>query len=512
MTTWESIIDKAGGTSTNTKRSTQSNILSRIPIDAWCIVQQYADEYLMSLMGMEASWMDDETPKEMKYEVVNGVGVLAISGPMTRDPHCMMDIFGGTSTTLAKQALRKMSRDSSIGAKKVILAIDSPGGQVNGTEALAEEVNRLKSAGFEVVASINGLCCSAAYWIAAQCDAIYANSTDTIGSIGTYMVISDYSAYYEKMGIKRHLVASGKHKGVGTPGIPISKEQLDKLKANVNEVNQLFIDAVQQGRGPQISTAQEGASASDVATGETWLAGSALKIGLIDGIASFEEVLGAMVNGTMRSASSTSGKGRGTMADSLLTRLLAETRKYDAAAQGSGNAEDDTEDVAAVAKPGMFAKVAGTLKTDPRIAKLNALGIESTSELDGLARMAKIGQQYLDESKAYAEKQAIRAFGPEKGARMVKGLEFAALEDVQAQALAWEEIADDKFGVNKDGKSAGERTSASNELPQFGAASKSGTAGQNAESNTKSEAEMKAELDRLKAMTPLGQRALSGGK
>jgi hypothetical protein len=84
-----------------------TNILAFIPVDGWAIQPQRGDEYLLSILNadveLSSNWMDESTPKSMEYEVVDGVGVLAISGTMTRDPHCMMDVYGVMENHLALQ-------------------------------------------------------------------------------------------------------------------------------------------------------------------------------------------------------------------------------------------------------------------------------------------------------------------------------------------------------------------------------------------------------------------------
>jgi signal peptide peptidase SppA len=89
----------------------------------------------------------------------------------------------------------------------IVLHIDSPGGTVDGTEALA---NIVKSIEKPVVTFVDGLMASAAFWVGSQADEIIASTdTDEIGSVGVLLSFADLQPYWESLGIKFHkLVAS----------------------------------------------------------------------------------------------------------------------------------------------------------------------------------------------------------------------------------------------------------------------------------------------------------------
>src|SRR5690606_31819803 len=120
--------------------------------------------------------------------------------------------FGGASTVRTRRAIRSAAADKSVSA--IMLLIDSPGGSVSGTSDLADDVANAKKKK-PVYAYIEDTCCSAAYWVASQCSAIYANPTAIVGSIGTYMVVADYSRMAENAGVKVHCISTGKYKGAG---------------------------------------------------------------------------------------------------------------------------------------------------------------------------------------------------------------------------------------------------------------------------------------------------------
>ena len=92
----------------------------------------------------------------------------------------------------------------------IVLHVDSPGGTVDGTEALA---NIVKAVQKPVVTFVDGLMASAAMWIGSCADEIIASTdTDEVGSIGVMLSFVDIQPYWESLGIKFHrLVASTSH-------------------------------------------------------------------------------------------------------------------------------------------------------------------------------------------------------------------------------------------------------------------------------------------------------------
>lgn len=66
----------------------------------------------------------------------------------------------------------------------IVLRIDSPGGSAVASDAIAAAVQKVRSAGKNVVCSMGNHACSGGYMIAAACDKIVAQPTSLTGSIG----------------------------------------------------------------------------------------------------------------------------------------------------------------------------------------------------------------------------------------------------------------------------------------------------------------------------------------
>jgi signal peptide peptidase SppA len=215
------------------------------------------------------------------------VAIVRLSGSLMKSESS----FGGTSTVRVRSELRKAAADSSITA--IVLAIDSPGGTVSGTDDLAADIRAAKSAK-PVIAFCEDLCASAAYWAASQASAIYANSpTAIVGSIGTLLTLYDQSEAAEKEGLEALVFATGPMKGAGFPGSEVTPKQRAYFQGIVDDAQVHFDQAVTTGR--RLSPGQ----LAKVKSGGVFGATEALALGLIDGIKSFSEVLAGLGRGTI---------------------------------------------------------------------------------------------------------------------------------------------------------------------------------------------------------------------
>lgn len=229
---------------------------------------------------------DNQSPP---YRVVNGTAVIPISGPMMK----ARSKFGGTSTVDARTQIRKAVNDA--GVTSIMLHIDSPGGTVAGTDALAGDVAaaNAKLVG-GVHAHIEDMGASAAYYVASQARSITASKGSLIGSLGVRMMIVDSSGAAEKEGLKVHDISSGEFKGAGTPGVPITGRQLEYFKGIVDAGNAHFKAAVMSGR----DFTQEQADA--LFDGKVHDAEKAQQLGLIDEVSTLDSAMAAIQQETKR--------------------------------------------------------------------------------------------------------------------------------------------------------------------------------------------------------------------
>ena len=221
-----------------------------------------------------------------EYEISgDGVAVIDVLGTMTKYGSSFSAMRNGTIGL--RRAVRDAARDSKV--KGVLLRIDSPGGSVAGTGDLGEEISRAKAVK-PVVAYIEDLGASGAYWIASQATRVVTNPTALVGSIGVYTVLYDWSAAAARDGVKVMVVRSGEMKGAGTPGTEVTPAQLADAQRVIDQIHEQFIQVIMRGRNMSREQAIE------LADGRVHIASAALSLGLIDEIGDMESAISIAAN------------------------------------------------------------------------------------------------------------------------------------------------------------------------------------------------------------------------
>lgn len=269
----------------------------------WCIDFSYASQAREALSVIGSDLFDREARRpgsdgDKPYKIVRGkTAVIELSGPLTKHWNCMSWFFGGTATTDVRKALADAQNDSDV--ESILLLIDSPGGSVSGTADLASDVASSKKPIYSYFQDVG---CSAAYWIGSQASKVFSNDTALVGNIGTVMVIDDTSEYWLSKGVVTHVISTGPYKGAGADGAPIADHHLEDFQREVDEINQVFTSSVAKARG---FSAEEMAELAD---GRAHIGANAKTLGLIDDVASLDQVLTQLQSGS-RSRSSAAAAG-----------------------------------------------------------------------------------------------------------------------------------------------------------------------------------------------------------
>jgi signal peptide peptidase SppA len=142
---------------------------------------------------------------------------------------------------------------------------------------------------------------SAAYWLAAQADEIVSLPSGVAGSIGVFMAHKSLARALEQEGIDVTLISAGKFKVEGNPYAPLDEEAQGFMQSRVDDYYASFTRAVAKGRGVPITQVREG-----MGQGRVLGADAALAQNMVDGIASFDQVLSKMQKDAALSAKSSS--------------------------------------------------------------------------------------------------------------------------------------------------------------------------------------------------------------
>lgn len=213
-----------------------------------------------------------------------GIQVLPLYGIISHRMDLMTEMSGGTSTQRFSDQFDAAMTDPSVAA--IVLDVDSPGGSVDGTPELAKQIYDARGKGKRIVAVVDTLDASAAYWISSAADEIVTTPSGIVGSIGVFMVHLDESGMDEQLGLKYTLISAGKHKVDGNQYEPLSDDARAALQEQVDEYYGMFTAAVAKHRGVSASRIQNGYGQGRVLT-----AAQALAAGMVDRIETLEETL-----------------------------------------------------------------------------------------------------------------------------------------------------------------------------------------------------------------------------
>jgi protease IV len=180
--------------------------------------------------------------------------------------------------------IRKFGDDSSI--KAIILHINSPGGGAAASQEIYNEVVRVrKEKKKPIIASVESVGASGAYYIASGCDKIYANEASVVGSVGVIMEWTNYGDLMKWVKLKSVVIHAGTLKDAGDPTRDMTPEEQAYFQSLVDNMYGQFVHDVATGRHTSDDKIRP------LATGQVWTGQQAIPLGLIDKIGGFRVAL-----------------------------------------------------------------------------------------------------------------------------------------------------------------------------------------------------------------------------
>lgn len=186
-------------------------------------------------------------------------------------------------TTELAEVLRQAADSPNVSS--VLLDIDSGGGSVDAIAPLVDAIQYAQSKGESVVAYCD-LCASAAYYIASYCNEIIASNeiSSEFGSIGVMMSFPDYAKYYEREGVKVHVVYSNLSDYKNAPFEAAKKGEYEMIKdEQLDPLARGFQESVKANRGNKLKFDRAG-----LLRGRMFYANDAISVGLADSIGTID--------------------------------------------------------------------------------------------------------------------------------------------------------------------------------------------------------------------------------
>lgn len=207
----------------------------------------------------------------------DGVATIPVEGPLFRRADFFTEVSGATSIETLATDLQAALADPTVTA--ILLAVDSPGGAVNGVGEFADMVHAAREVK-PITAYVSHQGASAAYWIAAAASEVVVAPTALVGSIGVVAAVPDPG---QKKARDIELVSSQSPRKRPDPTTEKGRAQ---LQATVDDLADLFVTSVASYRGVSPETVL-----ADFGQGDVFVGQKAVDAGLADRVGSYESVL-----------------------------------------------------------------------------------------------------------------------------------------------------------------------------------------------------------------------------
>jgi protease-4 len=214
---------------------------------------------------------------EQKITAKPHVGLIDIKGEIAENAPANADNFS--------KGLGRAYKNPQM--KALIVRLNSPGGSPVQADYMFNTLGYYQQQypAVKVYAVCVDSCVSAAYYVAARADEVYANPASMVGSIGVIYSGFGFSHVMDKLGVTRRLYTAGKYKGLLDPFSAEVPGQKLFLQHMLDQIHQQFIEKVKLGRGSRLKIDE------NTFSGLPWTGIEGKERGLIDGFASSGEVL-----------------------------------------------------------------------------------------------------------------------------------------------------------------------------------------------------------------------------
>ncbi len=173
------------------------------------------------------------------------------------------DGFALTESTYGYEIARTIDAVTADDAAGLVLLMDTPGGTINGSRAIADAVERYKKrTGKKVVAFVQGMSASGGMYAMAGADRIIADHGTLVGSIG--VIFGPFTRYKDvvgtsgsilesgvstKGGITQEYLTQGKGKDFGNPFRDMTAQERKVITDGMANEYAEFVAWVSKGRG-----------------------------------------------------------------------------------------------------------------------------------------------------------------------------------------------------------------------------------------------------------------------
>ena len=227
---------------------------------------------------------DDKDPM---VETQGGVRIIRLRGVMIGFdlPQWICEWFGLCVTARVMRRIETAEDDASV--ERIVLDVDSPGGQGGGVPELANTIRKCRT---RVEAHVGGMCASAAYWVASAAKKVTVEPNGLMGSVGAVLVFARLKPEHSR--VERLEIVSSqtpkKRANVFDDDPDKRKVARAEMQRIVNEAADVFIGDITKHRGDH----------GEYADGRLFTGQKAVDAGFADRVSFLRAVLGGRRNRT----------------------------------------------------------------------------------------------------------------------------------------------------------------------------------------------------------------------
>jgi len=206
----------------------------------------------------------------------HGVAVIRMEGTLVTGE---VSGDGFAASEQVGRELRNAADDPMVEA--IVLRVNSPGGTPAAAQEIIGDLDYAKSKK-PVVISMGDMATSAAYYVCAHANRIYANPDTFTAGIGVIWIFPDISGWMRREGYNVDIVKSGELKDMGSSSRPITDEERSYAQKIVNSSFEEFITDVLKQR--QIAR-------SDIEDGRILRGADAVKVNIVDELGNLNDAI-----------------------------------------------------------------------------------------------------------------------------------------------------------------------------------------------------------------------------
>ncbi len=214
-----------------------------------------------------------------------GSGFLNGGNPEIGQINLTMPIFSSDDVLASFQIAEQSSK-----LKVLILRIDSPGGLVASSQEIFRRIRQFREhRNVPVIASVENVCASGAYYVASAADTIIVNPGSQVGSIGVIVDLVNVRELMDKIGLDARTIKTGKFKDAGNPTKRLTEEEEEQerryFKTLIDAVLDQFVSDVALARNLPVEDVRK------IAHGGVFTGLQALDLRMVDRVGNYTDAV-----------------------------------------------------------------------------------------------------------------------------------------------------------------------------------------------------------------------------